>query len=77
MNAGSMNHGKSSLLNSLLNRKAFAAQDVRTTIKNQSVMWQDKIYLVDTPSLEAENAGGLEKMRFVARKRSYAPKLKF
>lgn len=54
INAGIMNHGKSSLFNSLLDKNAFASQDVRTTIQNQDVNWRDNVYLIDTPGLEAE-----------------------
>ena len=59
MNAGSMNHGKSSLFNSLLDSNVFAAQDVRTTIKNQTVKWKDNIYLVDTPGIAADESDDL------------------
>ena len=51
-----MNHGKSSLFNSLLDKEVFAAQDVRTTMKNQDVQWLDNVYLIDTPGLEAEQS---------------------
>lgn len=54
INAGIMNHGKSSLFNSLLDKEVFASQDVRTTVKNQGVQWGDNVYLIDTPGLEAE-----------------------
>lgn len=56
INAGIMNHGKSSLFNSLLDKEVFAAQDVRTTMKNQDVQWLDNVYLIDTPGLEAEKS---------------------
>ena len=39
VNAGRMNHGKSSLFNSLLDRDVFKADDVRTTVVNQSAEW--------------------------------------
>lgn len=54
INAGIMNHGKSSLFNSLLDKEIFAAQDVRTTVVNQDAQWFDNVYLIDTPGLEAE-----------------------
>ncbi len=38
VNAGRMNHGKSSLFNSLLDQEVFKADDVRTTVENQPVM---------------------------------------
>ena len=53
VNAGRMNHGKSSLFNSLLGREEFQAKDVRTTVKNKEVKWKDNIILVDTPGLDA------------------------
>ena len=56
INAGAMNHGKSSLFNSLLDSTTFAAQDVRTTIVNETVKWAEDVYLIDTPGLEAEEA---------------------
>ena len=56
INAGIMNHGKSSMFNSLLDKEVFAAQDIRTTMKNQEVQWQDNIFLIDTPGLDAEEA---------------------
>lgn len=56
INAGVMNHGKSSLFNSLLDKEVFAAQDIRTTMKNQDVQWLDNVYLIDTPGLEAEQS---------------------
>lgn len=54
INAGIMNHGKSSLFNSLMDKEIFAAQDVRTTVVNQNAQWFDNVYLIDTPGLEAE-----------------------
>ena len=57
VNAGRMNHGKSSLFNSLLDRDVFKADDVRTTVVNQSVEWntaQGVVNLVDTPGLDAK-----------------------
>lgn len=56
INAGIMNHGKSSLFNSLMDKKIFAAQDVRTTVVNQAVQWFENIYMIDTPGLEAEES---------------------
>lgn len=53
VNAGRMNHGKSSLFNSFLGREEFKAKDVRTTVKNKEVKWKDNIILVDTPGLDA------------------------
>ena len=54
INAGVMNHGKSSLLNSLLDAEHFAEQDIRTTMVNKEVQWFNDVYLVDTPGLNAE-----------------------
>lgn len=54
INAGVMNHGKSSLFNSLLNKNVFPEEDIRTTVKIQVEQWDDKAYLIDTPGLSAE-----------------------
>lgn len=54
INAGSMNHGKSSLFNSLLDEDIFAEQDIRTTTEAQVAEWESPVYLVDTPGLNAE-----------------------
>lgn len=54
INAGVMNHGKSSLFNSLLNENVFPEEDVRTTIATQVEQWSDGVYLIDTPGLSAE-----------------------
>lgn len=55
INAGVMNHGKSSLFNSLLNKNVFPEEDVRTTIVTQVEQWGDGVYLIDTPGLSAES----------------------
>ena len=68
INAGAMNHGKSSLFNSLLDSTTFAAQDVRTTIVNETVKWAEDVYLIDTPGLEAEEAD--DKMAYMAYRRA-------
>ncbi len=54
INAGSMNHGKSSLFNSLLDREVFKENDIRETVKQQDELWLDGVYLTDTPGLNAE-----------------------
>lgn len=54
INAGVMNHGKSSLFNSLLNENVFPEEDVRTTVATQVEQWGDGVYLIDTPGLSAE-----------------------
>lgn len=54
INAGVMNHGKSSLFNSLLDRIVFPEEDVRTTVTTQVELWGDNVYLIDTPGLSAE-----------------------
>ena len=54
INAGVMDHGKSSLFNSLLDKIVFAEQDIRTTVKIQAELWRDNVYLIDTPGLSAE-----------------------
>ena len=56
INAGVMNHGKSSLFNSLLDEKIFPEEDVRTTVATQIEQWDDGVYLIDTPGLSAEIA---------------------
>ena len=56
INAGIMNHGKSSLFNSLADKEIFLAQDVRTTKVNQDYQWLDNVYLIDTPGLDAEES---------------------
>ena len=59
VNAGRMNHGKSSLFNSLLDQEVFKADDVRTTVENQPTAWLVdetggmSVTLVDTPGLDA------------------------
>ena len=54
INAGVMNHGKSSLFNSLLDKNVFPEEDIRTTIEIKSAQWADDVYLIDTPGLSAE-----------------------
>ena len=39
INAGVMNHGKSSLFNSLLGKNVFPEEDIRTTVKIQIEPW--------------------------------------
>ena len=58
INAGSMNQGKSSLFNSLLDREVFKADDIRTTVKSQTEHWIEDIYLIDTPGLDAAGTAG-------------------
>ena len=54
INAGVMNHGKSSLFNSLLDKNVFPEEDIRTTVEIQSELWRDNVWLIDTPGLSAE-----------------------
>ena len=54
INAGIMNHGKSSLLNSLIDAEIFEVQDIRQTVENKTECWFDDVYLTDTPGLAAE-----------------------
>ena len=56
INAGVMNHGKSSLFNALLDKNIFPEEDIRTTVKIQTEQWSDNVYLIDTPGLSAELA---------------------
>ena len=60
VNAGVMNHGKSSLFNSLTDTDTFVAQDIRTTEISQTEKWREHAYLVDTPGLAAEDADDSE-----------------
>lgn len=53
VNAGTMNHGKSSLFNSLLGKEQFKVDDVRTTITHDKALYRDNVYFVDTPGLNA------------------------
>lgn len=71
VNAGNMNHGKSTLFNSLLDKDVFKAEDVRTTVKAQEEKYKDNVYLVDTPGVDANDSddamakGAYEKASFV------------
>lgn len=60
VNAGRMNHGKSSLLNSILGREAFRVADVRETRVNQEELYKDDVFLVDTPGLDADETDDRE-----------------
>lgn len=56
VNAGVMNAGKSSVLNALMNKEGcFKVDDIRTTVENKEVKFNDNIYFVDTPGLEAND----------------------
>lgn len=55
INAGIMNHGKSSLFNSLIDQEVFGVGDVRVTTKIQREKWLGNAYLIDTPGLAAED----------------------
>ena len=48
INAGVMNHGKSSLFNSLLDKNIFPEEDIRKTVALQTELWRDNVYLIDT-----------------------------
>ena len=60
VNAGNMNHGKSSIFNSLLDHIHFAEEDIRTTVVADKALWQENVYLVDTPGLDAEDIDDTE-----------------
>ncbi len=60
VNAGRMNHGKSSLLNSILGREAFRVADIRETRVNQEELYKDDVFLVDTPGLDADETDDRE-----------------
>lgn len=51
--AGRMNHGKSSLLNSLIGDNIFKVQDIRETSTNSRYELYEDVLLVDTPGLDA------------------------
>lgn len=51
--AGRMNHGKSSLLNSLIGDNIFKVQDIRETTANSRYELFEDVLLVDTPGLDA------------------------
>lgn len=51
--AGRMNHGKSSLLNSLIGDDIFNVQDIRETTTNSRYELVEDVLLVDTPGLDA------------------------
>ena len=56
INAGRMNHGKSSLINALVDKEnLLATDDIRTTVKQEAVDFKDGIKFVDTPGLNAKN----------------------
>lgn len=54
VNAGRMNHGKSSLLNSILGRNEFKVNDIRETVTNRVVEFKPDVFLIDTPGLSAD-----------------------
>ncbi len=60
INVGSMNHGKSSLFNSLLDKTVFAENDIRETVVSKEEPWLQDVYLVDTPGLNAEESDDIE-----------------
>lgn len=51
--AGRMNHGKSSLLNSLIGEDIFKVQDIRETTTNSRYELFEDVLLVDSPGLDA------------------------
>lgn len=62
-NCGVMNHGKSSLFNSLANigdDEGFKVADKRETTIFKTMKWRDGIYLIDTPGLEANETDDIE-----------------
>lgn len=62
--AGTMNHGKSSLLNALLGKQdRFPVADARTTVANAREAWRDGVDFVDTPGTEADLADEAEASR--------------
>lgn len=65
VNAGRMNHGKSSLLNSLTGEveDVFEVQDKRTTVKNKIYQYNKNIYFIDTPGLNANDSDDQEAIK--------------
>ena len=51
VNAGDMNHGKSSLFNSLIGHEEFKVRDVRETVVNKEYQYTEDIVFIDTPGL--------------------------
>lgn len=68
VNAGRMNHGKSSLFNALLDQTVFATGDVRTTVERSDAEFRPGIFLVDTPGLDAVDCD--DKVAFDAYKKA-------
>ena len=68
VNAGRMNHGKSSLFNSLLNKPIFAIDDIRTTMTRQDADFSQDVVMVDTPGLDADSSD--DKVAFDAYRRA-------
>lgn len=68
VNAGRMNHGKSSLFNSLLDKQYFATGDVRTTVARSDAEFRPNVFLVDTPGLDAVDCD--DKVAFDAYKKA-------
>lgn len=65
VNAGRMNHGKSSLLNSLTGKidDFFEVQDRRTTVKNKEYEYAKNVYFIDTPGLNAHDKDNREAVK--------------
>lgn len=75
VNGGRMNHGKSSLLNSILRRDAFAVKDVHETRVNKEVKVAGNIYLVDTPGLDANTEDDTEAYEVLSMQMAFQSKL--
>ncbi|WP_279127370.1 GTPase [Acidaminococcus fermentans] len=60
INAGRMNHGKSSLMNGLLGRNAFKVADIRQTVRNQAEKYKNNVFFVDTPGLDSNQQDDTE-----------------
>jgi len=65
VNAGRMNHGKSSLLNSLTGKidDIFEVQDKRTTVENKTYQYNENTYFIDTPGLNANDSDDQEAIK--------------
>lgn len=68
VNAGRMNHGKSSLFNALAEREdLFAVADCPMTIKCENVSLGQGLVLIDTPGIDARDADTVEAYRAYTR----------
>ena len=60
VNAGRVNNGKSSLLNSLIDKEEFAVKDIRETLVQKKVEILENVFVIDTPGLDAADDDDME-----------------